>query len=199
MIKEININNILPNPWNPNKMPEGTLKKLKTSITNIGLLNPIIVREKGDKYEIIDGEHRTKVYKELGFMSIMASIIKASDDDVKKIIFASTIKGKHNALDSQEVLVDLLKNTSSKELLGLNLDKGKLERKTKYSDYKNGTPVVKGGRVLKDESLGLESTDDYTIILSIPLKKSEYEKVKDTLNIINKNWTEAILELCNRI
>jgi len=172
---------------------------LKNSITNMGLLNPIIVREKDDKYEIIDGEHRTKACRELGFMNVLCSIIDANDEEVKKIIFASTIKGKHNSLDSQGVLQDILKTTPDSELIGLNLDKNKLERKTKYIDYKNGTPIKKGERLLADESDGLESTEDYIIVLPIPLKKSEYDKVKDALNSVNKNWSEAIIEICDKI
>jgi ferredoxin-thioredoxin reductase catalytic subunit len=198
MIKEISVNKIVFNPWNPNKMPKGTLNKLKNSIQTMGLLNPIIVREKDGQYEVIDGEWRLRAHQELGYNTIPCNIINATDEEVKKIIFASTIKGKHNALESQEILKDFLYTTKKEDLLGLNLDRGKLERKTKYIDYKKGEPVVKGGKKLKDESYGLSSTDDYTIILSIPLKKKEYERVKNKLNSIDKNWSNAIIKLIEK-
>lgn len=74
MSEEIKLDNIVPNSWNPNTMSEKNFEALKTSIevTNGDYLknNPLKVRKVDGYYEIIDGEHRWKVCKELGWTSI---------------------------------------------------------------------------------------------------------------------------------
>jgi ParB/RepB/Spo0J family partition protein len=70
---------IYPNDWNVNSMKTEDFKNLKESIriTNGEYLKkvPIQIRKiKDDYYEIIDGEHRWKASKELGFTHIPAII-----------------------------------------------------------------------------------------------------------------------------
>lgn len=60
-----------PNPWNPNEMSRERYGKLKVNIQKTlegaGKVPPIIVRPLDDvkRYQIIDGEHRWKVFKDL--------------------------------------------------------------------------------------------------------------------------------------
>ena len=81
---EIPLNNIIPNSINPNRMPKGTFNKLKKSLKKVGQLNPIIVRKKEKKYEIIDGEWRWRAAKEINMPSLQCRVIEASDEDVAK-------------------------------------------------------------------------------------------------------------------
>jgi hypothetical protein len=178
----------VPNPWNPNKMPEGTLKKLKLSIEKFGLFNAILVREKGTKYEIIDGEWRWKAFKELKIPYISCRVIEATDEEVKQMIFAKKITGKHNAFEG------FLKGASSDTLQACNLDKSRLERKTKYMDFKKGDIVQKGNRKLKNEKLGLPVIDEYKCILAIPLDHKQYENAVIKLLKLDKNISTAFLK-----
>ena len=110
-IEKIALNKIQPNTFNPNKMPDGTFQKLKLSITKFGIFNPILVRKKENKYEIIDGEWRWRAFQDLRMYEIPCRVIEATDEEVKQMIFASTIKGKHNAYDSQQILRDFLETS----------------------------------------------------------------------------------------
>lgn len=52
--------------------------ELATSMRTHGLLQPIVVRERGDKYELIAGRHRLEAAKLLGWKTIKAHIIETS-------------------------------------------------------------------------------------------------------------------------
>ncbi len=79
-IVELNIDQLIPNPYQPRKkFNENSLKELALSIKEYGIINPILVRPKDDKYEIIAGERRTRAAKLLNLPKIPA-IIKNIDD-----------------------------------------------------------------------------------------------------------------------
>ncbi|GMO60400.1 MAG: ParB/RepB/Spo0J family partition protein [Rickettsiales bacterium] len=78
--EEILISNIVPNPYQPRKtFDEQELSELAESIKQNGLLQPIVVRKKDNKYEIIAGERRFRACQNLGFKEIPV-IIKDFDD-----------------------------------------------------------------------------------------------------------------------
>lgn len=189
---DLNIELLVPNPWNPNKQPDGTFKKLLSSIKVIGLLNPIIVRKKEELYEIIDGQHRTKALKELGFKKAPCIIKECTDEEVKAILFASCIKGKHDSYKSLEIIEEISDKKDAKFLDACNLDRNKLKRLTKYS----GIPKSKSTKHLKNEvdCTGVSPVEDYKPILTIPLSQEDYKEVVSKLKSINNNLSIAIKE-----
>lgn len=63
-IKNIEINLIHTNPFQPRTdFDEEEIKGLAESIENQGLLQPVVVRQKENYYEIISGERRTRAFK----------------------------------------------------------------------------------------------------------------------------------------
>lgn len=58
---------------------DGVVCELARSIENSGLLQPIVVRENGPKYEIIFGQHRVEAFRRLGIPKIRA-MVKHLDD-----------------------------------------------------------------------------------------------------------------------
>ena len=75
---------IKPNGYNPNIVPEDTLAKLRAEIAQNGLTVPITVRSSGNGYEVVDGEHRWRICRDLGFKEIPC-IIQEFDDNEAKI------------------------------------------------------------------------------------------------------------------
>lgn len=76
----IPIEQIIPNPDQPRlTMREETIDELATSIREKGLLQPILLRKKNGKYEIIAGERRYRASLRAGLKEVPA-IIKDVDD-----------------------------------------------------------------------------------------------------------------------
>lgn len=79
-LKEIPVDRITPNPYQPRKhFDAAALDELKTSIVEFGVLVPIIVRTRGDGYELIAGERRWRACAALQRATIPA-IVRGSDD-----------------------------------------------------------------------------------------------------------------------
>lgn len=77
---EIALSSIRPNPRQPRRDIEpDALRELADSIKAEGLLQPIVVRRKGDTHEIIAGERRFRAYESLGRKKIPAKVMEVSD------------------------------------------------------------------------------------------------------------------------
>ena len=60
-VVELDVNDILPNRFQPRiKFNEDSINELCDSIREHGVIQPIVVRKMGDKFEIIAGERRFK-------------------------------------------------------------------------------------------------------------------------------------------
>ena len=80
-IHEVSISSIQTNPFQPrNNFNEEEIKGLAESIKNQGLLQPIILRQKDDCFEIISGERRYRAFQYLKRDSV-PSIIKQNISD----------------------------------------------------------------------------------------------------------------------
>lgn len=78
--REVLISLIDANPYQPRmEFGEEELKELSASIASEGLMQPIVVRQKGERYELIAGERRLRATQMLKLNSIAVRIIKASD------------------------------------------------------------------------------------------------------------------------
>lgn len=75
-IEEVEVSKIFPNPDQPKKhFSQEKLESLSASIVMHGLLQPIIVKRVGDKYEIVGGERRWRAVKLANIRTIKANII----------------------------------------------------------------------------------------------------------------------------
>ena len=81
-IKTVQIDKLKAHPDNPNRMSDKTFAKLVRNIKRTGRYEPIIVRPKGDSYEIINGHHRVKALRQLGIKTADIVIWDVNDDEV---------------------------------------------------------------------------------------------------------------------
>jgi ParB family chromosome partitioning protein len=81
---ELPITQITPNQWQPRQVfEEEALAELVHSIREIGLLQPIVVRESGPgTFELIMGERRWRASQEAGLDRIPAIVRQTEDDDM---------------------------------------------------------------------------------------------------------------------
>ena len=82
-IQRLRIDAIVPNRYQPrHHFPEEELAHLAASIKESGVLQPIVVRRKGDgTYELIAGERRWRASKEAGLETIPVIIKNCSDQE----------------------------------------------------------------------------------------------------------------------
>jgi ParB family transcriptional regulator, chromosome partitioning protein len=79
-LRELPVDNIVPNPFQPRThINETELAELASSIEASGLLQPVVVRPRNGKYELIAGERRWRAVQRLGWSKIPA-VIKEADD-----------------------------------------------------------------------------------------------------------------------
>lgn len=76
VVEQIKIQQITENPFQPRKVfDEVAIQELSDSIQEHGILQPIIVRKKGKKYEIVVGERRYRAAKLAG-LAVVPAIVK---------------------------------------------------------------------------------------------------------------------------
>ncbi|MDT3697111.1 MAG: ParB/RepB/Spo0J family partition protein [Ignavibacterium sp.] len=84
VLVKIAVDLISPNPFQPrtNFAPEA-LEELKKSIIANGLIQPITVRRiTGNRYQLVSGERRLRVYSDIGYKEIPAYIIQVDSDEI---------------------------------------------------------------------------------------------------------------------
>ncbi|WP_436790568.1 ParB/RepB/Spo0J family partition protein [Yinghuangia sp. YIM S10712] len=99
---ELPVDAIAPNPQQPRGVfSEDAMAELVHSIKEVGLLQPIVVRQTGpDAYELIMGERRLRAAKEAGLSEIPA-IVRATEDN--KLLLDALLENLHRSdLDAIE-------------------------------------------------------------------------------------------------
>ena len=140
-VVQLNVDDILPNRFQPRiKFNEDAILELSESIKEHGVIQPIVVRQIDDKYEIIAGERRYKASLMAGKQTIPAIITDLNDRDSAEVALIENVQRKDltpieeavsykKILDmgylTQEALADKLGKTQStiaNKLRLLNLD-----------------------------------------------------------------------------
>ena len=104
------ISSIDTNPDQPRKnFDPDALRSLADSISANGLLQPILVRSLGDRYEIIAGERRFRASKLAGLDEIPAMVIEADDMKAAELALIENIQRESlNALEEAEAYSSLM-------------------------------------------------------------------------------------------
>ncbi len=91
--QQIPLSKIKPNPFQPRKTfrPED-LQELTQSIKEKGVLQPIMVRKKGDIWEIIAGERRFRASQKLGLLTVPAIEVQASDVEALELALIENLQ-----------------------------------------------------------------------------------------------------------
>jgi len=113
----INTNQIAPNDYNPNVVPSDILAKLRAEIGHKGLCEPIIVRRRGQGYEIVDGEHRWRICQDLGWREIPCIVEDYDDTEAKiKTLQLNYMRGSVIPVKLAALIHDLNKEISLDDL-----------------------------------------------------------------------------------
>ncbi|MGB1261068.1 MAG: ParB/RepB/Spo0J family partition protein, partial [Akkermansiaceae bacterium] len=115
--EQVPISEVVPSPLQPRKhFAEGQLAELKESISQHGIIQPLIVRVVNGKYELIAGERRWRASTELGLTSVPIRIREASDQEVLEMALIENIQRKDlDPIEEAEGYVRLAKEFSMKQ------------------------------------------------------------------------------------
>ena len=87
------IDRIQQNPYQPRKVfDQEELSGLSESLKAHGMLQPLVVRQVGDKYQLIAGERRLRAAQAVGFSSVPVSVVDFNDQQVLEAALVENIQ-----------------------------------------------------------------------------------------------------------
>jgi len=92
-VQQVALTEITPTPLQPRMEFRGErLQELIDSIRVHGIIQPLIVRKKGDGFELIAGERRWRAAKEVGLLDAPVIVRTASDQDVLELALIENLQ-----------------------------------------------------------------------------------------------------------
>jgi ParB family transcriptional regulator, chromosome partitioning protein len=89
---EVPVTAIEPNPHQPRKsFDQDELSSLTESIKNHGVLQPLVVRQLGDRYQLIAGERRLRAAQSAGLAAVPVHVVDFNDQQVLEAALVENI------------------------------------------------------------------------------------------------------------
>ena len=106
----VKITMVEPNREQPRKnFDEDSLQELADSIKQFGLLQPILVKDRGEYYEIVAGERRWRAAKLAGLKEIPVIIRDLTDQEIVEISLIENIQREDlNPIEEAQAYKNLL-------------------------------------------------------------------------------------------
>lgn len=109
-VLEIEIGIIDRNENQPRKIfDEKALKELSQSIKQHGIIQPLILQKKGNRYQIIAGERRFRAARLLGLKTVPAIIKEYSEEQLSEVAIIENLQREDlNPIESAKAIQDLI-------------------------------------------------------------------------------------------
>lgn len=167
---DIELKKIQPSRLNPRlEFTKVGLDELADSIKQVGLLEPIVVRPKGEQYEVVVGERRYRAAQQAGLEEVPVIIRNYTDDEVMELNLIENIQREDlSAIEKGKLCRHLLDGSSKKypsqEALGRRLG----VRQSQISDWlqATGMPIEVQRRIAPE-----------TVSRTVPKGKIDYNTV----------------------
>ena len=129
-VKMVDIDKVIANDYNPNKVAPPEMRLLKHSIEEDGYTQPIVTYydSENDLYIIVDGFHRYRCAKEYFHLKQIpiVTINKKLDDRIASTIRHNRARGTHQILYMSKIVMELTKSgwdeSTISRHLGMELD-----------------------------------------------------------------------------
>lgn len=141
-LKTVSLSEIVENEKNVlfRELTEKEMEELKSSIQEVGLLEPLVVVQEGELYKLISGHQRKKALEELGIEKVAVNIVNLQDEDEELALIHANIKQrKLNDMELARVI--------------------KAEKEIIQNKIKNGT-LKNQGRAIEQVANNLEISKD---------------------------------------
>jgi len=109
-VRDIPLRRIRPNQFQPRReFDEAALGDLKASITENGLLQPLVVRRVGDEFELVAGERRFRALRDLRWEKAPAVIRELSDEAMLVLALVENLQREDlNAIEEASAFQQLI-------------------------------------------------------------------------------------------
>jgi len=120
--REIPLALLEPAGWNPNRVPEAVLAKIRRSIERFGIVENLVVRpypETEGSFEVISGNHRLLLYRELELETAPCHVVLLDDGHAR--LLAQTLNRTRGSDDPEayaRLVEQVLSELSLEEVLG---------------------------------------------------------------------------------
>ncbi|MGI5984771.1 MAG: ParB/RepB/Spo0J family partition protein [Clostridiales bacterium] len=92
-ISYLSVDEIYPSPVQPRKrFPQESLKELSDSIAQYGVLNPLTVRKRGTRYELVAGERRLRASMLAGLREVPCIVIDVNMEESSLLALVENIQ-----------------------------------------------------------------------------------------------------------
>jgi len=101
---EVPIGSLDPNPFQPRSaMDPARLAELGASIRESGIVQPILVRRRGERYQIIAGERRFRAAQAIGLASVPVTVREVADEHLLELALVENIQREElNAIEEAQ-------------------------------------------------------------------------------------------------
>jgi len=109
-VRRVPLGNIRPCPLQPRKdFPAETLRELADSIREQGIVQPLIVRQQGDHFELIAGERRWRAAQQVGLAEVPVIVRQADDRAVLEMALIENLQRENlNAIEEAQGYAQLV-------------------------------------------------------------------------------------------
>lgn len=221
-VQHIRISDIVPNRYQPrHHFAPGELAELAASIRESGILQPIMVRRKGDGiFELIAGERRWRASKEAGLETIQAVVRNCSDQESLLIALVENIqRADLNPMETARAYSRMINEfglTQDAIAQKVGRDRSSVANAVRLTQLhpeaqklvENGTLSAGHAKVI----LGLESPEQQmqisTMVVSHGLSVRETEKLVESSLVkkrrtrktqVNSDWTALEMRLQKKL
>lgn len=119
-IQQVSVDRLAPSPNQPRKrMDEAAIAELASSIAQKGMLQPILVRPRGDGFEIIAGERRFRAARQAGLSSVPVVVRDLDDRETLEVAIVENLQREDlNPVEEARAFKQLLDFGLSQEKVG---------------------------------------------------------------------------------
>jgi len=165
-VLNVPIEDIIPNRFQPRlNFDENGLKELAASIKEHGIIQPLVLRRLGDKYEIIAGERRYKASKLAGLTSVPAIISALDDQKSAEVAIVENVQRRDlssiEEAKSYKALLDKGYLTQEELAKKMGLSQSAISNKLRLLSLANGVQnALMEGKISERHARSLLQVDD---------------------------------------
>lgn len=179
---------------NPNEMSAAAMEALRSDIRENGFIQPVVVRRDGDRFRMVDGQHRHEIVAELGYATIPAVVIEADDDEgVMRLLTTNKLRGEFVPVKFALMLADLAERIPEEEITRrLGMETAEMRDALKLADFTDDV-----GEVLREQVERERATAPQQLRFVVTARDADLiERVVGAVAADGKDRGKALAEVC---